>query len=82
VDEDGVVHFSESPPDEAEAVEVETLITAKPPPYVPPAQPVVKARTVSEMDDEHQSRNASNKRIPIRQGVSAFTRIMATADAQ
>jgi len=53
--EDGVVHFSESPPDEAEAVEVETLITAKPPPYVPPAQPVVKARTVSEMDDEHQS---------------------------
>ena len=36
VDEDGVVHFSDAPPDESAAVESETITTEKPPPYVAP----------------------------------------------
>ena len=55
VDEDGVVHFSDAPPDESEAVESETLTTEKPPPYVAPAQPVVQSPAASETEGEKQS---------------------------
>ncbi len=80
VDEDGVVHFSESPPDESEAVESEILITAKPPPYVPPTQPVVKARTVSEMDDEHQSAQPEIKTPPLVQKIDITEMSLADLD--
>jgi len=82
VDEDGVVHFSESPPDEAEAVEVETLITAKPPPYAPPAQPVVKARTVSEMDDEHQSAQPEIESPPLARKTDITEMSLADLDSR
>ncbi len=36
VDKDGVVHFSDAPPDDAEAVETKTLTTAPPAAGVPP----------------------------------------------
>ena len=55
VDEDGVVHFTDAPPNESEAVESETLTTAKPPPYVPPAQTTIKSPSASETDVENQS---------------------------
>jgi hypothetical protein len=42
VDKEGVVHFSEAPPDASEAVNVETITTAKAPPYTPPPKPTEK----------------------------------------
>ncbi len=42
VDKEGVVHFSETPPDASEAVNVETITTAKAPPYTPPPKPTEK----------------------------------------
>ena len=54
VDEEGVVHFSETPPDESESVETETLTTAKPPVYVPP-HPVVKSPATTDTIAEKQS---------------------------
>ena len=55
VDKDGVVHFSDTPPEEAESGEPETLTTAPPRSDVPVAQPAAKAPTVSEAGDEKQS---------------------------
>ena len=55
VDEDGVVHFSDAPPDESEAVESETFTTEKSPPYVPPAQTNIKSPSAAETDVEKQS---------------------------
>jgi len=55
VDEEGVVHFSHEPPDESRSAEFEKLTTAKPPPYVPPAQPTIKSPATSETDGEKQS---------------------------
>ncbi len=49
VDKEGVVHFSETPPDASEAVNVETITTAKAPPYTPPPKPTEKPpATVAE----------------------------------
>ena len=48
VDEDGVVHFSEEPPDESPKDEVEVFTTDPAPPYVPPAQTTIKSRSASE----------------------------------
>ncbi len=55
VDEEGVIHFSETPPDESESVETETLTTAKPPPYVPRAQPAIRSPAPSETGGAKQS---------------------------
>jgi hypothetical protein len=55
VDEDGVVHFSDAPPDESAAVQSETFTTEKPPTYVAPTQLVVKSPATSETDREKQS---------------------------
>lgn len=48
VDEDGVVHFSEQPPDESLDVDVETIKTDPAPRYVPPVQSTVKAAPAPE----------------------------------
>ena len=42
VDENGVVHFSDEPPDESHVSESETITTSKPPPYVAPQEPTTK----------------------------------------
>jgi len=55
VDEDGVVHFSEEPPDEAPEVEVETITTDPAPPYVPPAQTNIESPAASETAVNSQS---------------------------
>jgi hypothetical protein len=55
VDEEGVVHFSEEPPDESPEVEVETLTTDPAPPYVAPAQATIKSPSASEPEVEKQS---------------------------
>ena len=54
VDEEGVVHFSEAPPEESPTVEVDTFTTDPAPPYVPPAQTTTKSRSASETAVEKQ----------------------------
>ena len=55
VDEEGVVHFGEAPPDESPKVEVETFTTDPAPPYVPPAQTTIKSQPAAETDVENQT---------------------------
>ena len=47
VDEDGVAHFSDSPPAESNPGDTETLTIPKTPPNVAPAQPAATSPTVS-----------------------------------
>jgi hypothetical protein len=56
VDKDGVVHFSDAPPAESNAVETETLIIPKSPPVVAPAQPVADSPAASATADEKISK--------------------------
>ena len=56
VDEEGVVHFSDAPPDESQSVEARTLTTAKSQPDVSPALPAAKSAAPSAADDDDQSR--------------------------
>ncbi len=65
VDEEGVVHFSDAPPDESESVETETLTTAAPPPNVPVTQPIVKSSAISETDVENQSAQPEIQASPV-----------------
>jgi hypothetical protein len=55
VDKEGVVHFSEEPPDESLEVEVKEFTTEPAPPYVPPTQTIAKSRSPSETDVPIQS---------------------------
>ncbi len=55
VDEDGVVHFGDAPPDESVSPEVKTLITTPAPTNVPTAQPAVSAPAVPDVDAQKQS---------------------------
>ena len=80
VDEDGVVHFSDAPPDESAAVESETITTEKPPPYVTPAQPVVKSPAASEMDREMQSVQPEIETPPLVRKVDIATLSVADLD--
>ena len=50
VDEDGVVHYGEEPPNESPEAEVDVFTTDPAPPYVPPAQTAVKSPSTSEAD--------------------------------
>lgn len=80
VDEDGVVHFSDAPPDESEAVESETLTTEKAPPYVAPAQPVVNSPAASETDREKQSAQPEIETPPLFRKVDIATLSVADLD--
>lgn len=80
VDEDGVVHFSDAPPDESEAVESETITPEKPPPYVAPAQPVVKSPAAFELDREKQSVQPEIERPPLVRKVDIATLSVADLD--
>ena len=80
VDEDGVVHFSDAPPDESEAVESETLTTEKLPPYVAPAQPVVQSPAASETDREKQSAQPEIETPPLFRKVDIATLSVADLD--
>jgi len=50
VDEDGVVHFGEQPPDESRKAEVEVIVTDPAPDYVPRPQTTVKSPSASAAD--------------------------------
>ena len=50
VDDDGVVHFGDAPPDESTAAE--TLVIPKAPPAPPPAEPAESAPPASETANE------------------------------
>ena len=68
VDEEGVVHFGDAPPNESEAVESETFTTEKSPPYVPPAHTTTKSPSASETDVEIQSAQPETQiRPPVKE---------------
>jgi len=64
VDEEGVVHFGDAPPNESEAVESETFTTEKSPPYVPPAETTIKSPSAAETDVEKQSAKPEPQKPP------------------
>lgn len=55
VDDQGVVHFSETPPDESLGFEVEIVTTDRAPRYVPPPKPAAKSRPAPETPVVHES---------------------------
>jgi len=61
VDENGVVHFSDAPPAEANPAEAETIVIPKSPSVSAPAQPVARPTTVSQQSDNNQSKKPAAK---------------------
>ena len=64
VDEEGVVHFGEKPPDESSKDEVKVFTTDPAPPYVPPTQATVKSPSASEKDVAKQSARPETQTRP------------------
>jgi len=48
VDKEGVVHFSDEPPDASAETDVEKITTDKPPAHVPAAQPMIESHATSD----------------------------------
>jgi hypothetical protein len=65
VDEDGVVHVSDRPPDDTESIDTETFTTAPPTTRPPVVQPVSRAPAISASDDERSSTQATIKSPPL-----------------
>lgn len=55
VDEDGQIHFSDSPPAESQTADTETMLILKSPPPVAPAETVKMPAAASETDDNIQT---------------------------
>jgi hypothetical protein len=64
-DKDGVVHFSEEPPDESAEAEVKVITTDPSPPNVPPAQTTTESLSASESDVENQSAQPETQVRPL-----------------
>jgi len=67
VDEDGVVHFGDAPPDDVEAVETTTLTLEASAPTVPAAQPAVKVPDASKKVDENQQVQPQIASAPVKE---------------
>lgn len=68
VDEDGVVHYGEEPPDASAEVEVEVLTTDPAPAYVPPVQTTVNSPSTSKADvQEKPKQQQIQTRPPVDQ---------------
>jgi hypothetical protein len=80
VDEDGVVHFSEEPPDESQKVEVETFTTDPAPPYVPPAQSTIKSPSASETDVIDQPAQPEIQKAPLVKAMDITEMSLADLD--
>jgi len=80
VDEEGVVHFGDTPPNESEAVESETFTTEKSPPYVPPAQTTIKSPSASETDVEKQSAQPETQIRPLVKEIDITQMSLADLD--
>ncbi len=64
VDKDGVVHFSDEPPDESEAVLVEELTIAESPAPSQPFQPPPRNPTETRRQDEGQAAHLASPATP------------------
>jgi hypothetical protein len=64
-DKDGVVHFSETPPDESAEAEVEVVTMDPAPSYVPPAQTTIQSLSASETDVENHSAQPETQVRPL-----------------
>ncbi len=80
VDEDGVVHFSDAPPDQANVAEAETLIIPRSPPVAAPAQPVAKPPVASAAKDEKQPSRPAREAAPAYQKIDITKMSLADLD--
>ena len=62
VDEDGVVHFSDAPPADADPADAETLVIPKSPPALEPAQPAPRPATVSKTTEDKQAEQSQKEK--------------------
>lgn len=67
VDEDGVVHFSDSPPDQSNSAETETISIPRSPPAPVSAQPAARPPVVYAATDEKQSKPPARETAPAPQ---------------
>ena len=80
VDEDGVVHFSDAPPAEANPAEAETLVIPKSPPLATPAQPAAKPAVVSKTSDNNQSKQPEAESPPLIEKIDITKMSVADLD--
>jgi hypothetical protein len=80
VDEDGVVHFSEEPPDESHKDEVDVFTTDPAPPYVPPAQTTIKSTSASETQVEIHSAQPEIQIAPLVKEIDITEMSLADLD--
>ena len=64
VDKDGVVHFSDEPPDESEAVSVEQMTIAESPAPSAPYQPPAREPTETRKQDEEKVAHPASPESP------------------
>ena len=80
VDEEGVVHYGEEPPNESPKEEVEVFTTDPAPRYVPPAQTTTKSLSVSETDVDNQSARPKNQIRPLAKELDISQMSLAELD--
>jgi len=80
VDENGVVHFSDEPPNESQASESETITTSKPPAYVAPPEPATRKPVASTMDTDVQAAQPEAEIPPLVQNVDVTKMSQAELD--
>ena len=80
VDENGVVHFSDEPPNESQASESETITTAKPPPYVASPEPAAKTPAASTADADVQAAQPEAEIPPLVQKIDVTKMSQAELD--
>jgi hypothetical protein len=80
VDEEGIVHFGDAPPNASEAVESESFTTEKSPAYVPPVQATIKLPSASKTDIENQSAQEKIQIPPVVKTVDITEMSLADLD--
>jgi len=80
VDEDGVVHFSDEPPGESTATEIEILTTTKAPPFEPTDQPPIKLAPIAEADGEKRSAQPESELPALVEKADTATMSLADLD--
>ena len=80
VDEDGVVHFSDALPAEAEPADAEILVIPKSPPVTAPAQPAAKPATVPQTSSSSQSKTPAAETPPLFEKIDIANMSLADLD--
>ena len=80
VDKDGVVHFSDAPPDDSEAIEIEIPTTTQSPSYVHPAQTSIKSPSGSETVAQTRSTKQRTQIPPLVEEIDISQMSLADLD--